>query len=227
MIDLLLVEDNEEIMRGNKRILTLHGYVVRTAETLAAAWQEIERKVPDLLVLDLMMPDGNGLEFCAELRKTQTLPVLMLTALGQDRDEIKGLRAGGDDYLSKPYRYGVLLARIEALLRRTAYAPQVLPALRRIGPLCIDTAARQAAVDGEDLLLSPKEFALLERLLTASGQFISADSLYETLWGRKAAGDVRTVREHIHRLRGKLRNVPELRLEGVRGKGYRLNINNN
>lgn len=215
---ILLVEDNPEVLAGNAYMLGQAGYRVCSAGNLAEARACVAAGMPDLLVLDILLPDGSGLSFCREVRRRAEVPILFLTALGDGDSTVRGLKAGGDDYLAKPYEYKVLLARVEALLRRAG--PKAAPALR-FGPLELDFASRRALLDGADLLLSPKEFLLLELLARRQGEFVAAGTLFERVWGLDSLEDVRTVKEHVYRLRKKLEHTP-VRIESERGKGYRF-----
>lgn len=198
-------------------MLELSGYEVVTAHNVQAAREYLERDSADLLVLDIMLPDGSGLGFCEEVRRKTGVPILFLTALGTKTSIVKGLRAGGDDYLSKPYDYDELLARIEALLRR---ADRQAVLLEDIGQLHMDYTAGRAFVYGIDALLKPKEFALLRLLVERAGEYIAPAELYRSVWGEDAAGDARTVYVHIAGLRKKLRGT--VAIEQARGRGYRL-----
>lgn len=217
---ILLVEDNLDILKTNRRMLELSGYTVETATNLRDARKSMDKTPPDLIVLDIMLPDSSGLEFCAEIRERGvSVPVLFLTALGEDSDVVTGLRAGGDDYMSKPYDYEVLLARIEALLRRTQQE-----SADHIGPFYIDRIARRVYRNGEDMLLKPRELSLFCLLVENPNVFFSPGTLYERIWGGNAAEDVRTVYAHVSSLRKKLElyGGSTLEIEQKRGKGYRL-----
>ena len=197
---LLLIEDNPRIQLANKDMLGLLGYEVAIAMNLAEARACLLAQTPDVVVLDIMLPDGSGLDFLQELRQTTALPVLMLTALGTNEDTVKGLSLGADDYLAKPYAYPVLAARVEALLRRAARVPEVI----RKGRLCFDVTAGVATFDGADLLLSQKEFALLLTLVQNEARFLSAEYLYEKVWKQPMTGDVNALKSTLKRLRAKL-----------------------
>ena len=200
---ILLVEDNEEIMYGNKRMFELEGYDTVTALTLAGAREAIGESRPGAIVLDIMLPDGSGLDFMRELRESGNsgIPVLLLTGLAAKEDIIRGLKAGGDDYLTKPYDFSELLARIEALLRRAGRVPEVIAK----GRLTLDVTAGVAALDGTDLLLNKKEFALLLIFAQNEGRFISSEYLYEKVWNAPMANSGNALNMTMSRLRSKLR----------------------
>lgn len=219
---ILLVEDSWEIQRVNSRMLTRRGYRVESAMTLAEARDRLRASPPDLVVLDILLPDGDGLDFCAELRALRAeMPILFLTARDKVSDIVKGLEGGGDDYLTKPYDYDVFAARVEALLRR---AGQNRQQRREIGPITLDYARQRAYLHGEDALLKPREFALLALLVEHMGENMTPEALYETIWGAEVNSDLRTVYVHIAGLRRKLRmeGTRGLRIENEREKWYRL-----
>ncbi len=212
---ILLVEDNEQIMRGNERMLTRRGYKAVTALTLGEARKAVEAQMPDLIVLDIMLPDGSGLDFMGELRRYSKIPVLLLTGLTTNEDVVRGLTAGSDDYLAKPYDFGVLMARVEALLRRSEQIPEKLTRDR----LSLDVAAGVAALDGTDLLLTQKEFALLMIFTQNEGRFISAEYLYEKAWKQPMLGDSQALKKTVFNLRKKIENSGWC-IECSRGEGY-------
>ena len=214
---ILLVEDNEQIMQGNERMLKRRGYEVITALTLAQARIAICAQMPDLFVLDIMLPDGSGLDFMAELRKYSQTPILLLTGLTTPEDIVRGLTAGGDDYLAKPYDFGVLLARVEALLRRAQQVPEYI----HKGRLRLDVTADVATLDGDDLLLSQKEFSLLLIFLQNEERFISAEYLYEKVWKQPMTVDSNALRSTLKRLRVKLEGSG-YRITLSRGEGYQF-----
>lgn len=212
---ILLVEDNEQIMHGNERMLKRRGYEVVTALTLTEARSAIQAQMPDLFVLDIMLPDGSGLDFMVELRKYSQVPVLLLTGLTTPEDIVRGLTAGGDDYLPKPYDFGVLLARVEALLRRAEQVPECI----HKGRICLDITADVATLDGVDLLLSQKEFALLIIFVQNEERFIGAEYLYEKVWKQPMVSNSNTLKTTINRLRDKIKSSG-YRIAWSRGEGY-------
>lgn len=219
---ILLVEDNERINKANRRMLEMNGYSVETAMDLQEAQAVIKKEPPNLIVLDVLLPDGSGVAFCRELQESAPqIPVLFLSALGKNHDIVTGLRPGGDDYLTKPYDYAVLLARIEALLRRSTQAMEYAM-VKRVGPFELDLAAQRAYREGTDLLLKPREFALFRLLAENPGVFFLPEELYERVWASDPNGDVRTLYSHISRLRRKLNVDETLDIDQKRGKGYRL-----
>lgn len=214
---ILLIEDNEKILQGNERMLRRRGYEVVTALTIAAARNAMEGQLPDLLVLDIMLPDGSGLDFMRELRQNSRVPVLLLTGLTTPEDIVRGLNAGGDDYLAKPYDFGVLMARVEALLRRAAHVPEQLTK----GRLSLDVTADVATLDGVDLLLTQKEFVLLLLFIQNEGRFISAEYLYEKAWKQPMASDSNALKSALKRLRAKLEGSGYC-IALSKGKGYQF-----
>ena len=216
---LLLVEDNEKIMRGNRRLFGLAGYETVAALTLAQARAAIAGSRPDAMVLDIMLPDGSGLDFMAELRRGAhaDIPILLLTGLTTPEDMIRGLASGGDDYLTKPYDFPILLARVEALLRRAQRVPQVISR----GRLSLDIPSGVATLDGVDLLLNKKEFALLLLFLQNPERCMDGAYLYETVWNAPMTGNSQALKSTLTRLRGKLLGSG-WHIASSRGEGYLL-----
>jgi DNA-binding response OmpR family regulator len=199
MYNILLVEDDMEIQENNIDLLEYSGgYAVRTAMNLAEAREQIARETPDIIVLDIMLPDGSGLDFIKEIND---IPVLFLTSLGETSDIVKGLKAGGDDYLVKPYDDDILLARIESLLRRTESR---VPKIMTKGTLSLDIIARRAYINNNDLLLTHKEFACLFMLAQSEGHIISANAIFEQIWNQKLEDDKNTLKTTISTLRKKI-----------------------
>lgn len=213
----LLVEDNRHIMKINGDTLTEAGYRVLKAETAAQARALLETEAPDLIVLDIMLPDGDGLALCRDIRGESNIPILFLSAKKESSEIIEGLRAGGDDYLPKPYDIGVLLARVEALLRRAVTSGTVTT----WGSLTLDTVSQRALVNGEDILLTPREFALLLYLVRNEGQEVHMERLYEAAWGQPMANDPNAVRIAVSRLRKKIAPAG-VQITTARGVGFVL-----
>jgi DNA-binding response OmpR family regulator len=217
----LIVEDDLNILRANTAALELEGYRVHTAVTLDEARSVSKAYPPDLILLDVLLPDGNGLDYCGELRGESGVRILFLSALGTKADVLAGLRAGGDDYIAKPYDMDELILRVKALLRRGRMLGRAEPPLT-LGKLTLDRTSRRAFLSGRDILLKPKEFAVLSLLAESRGRTVPAKELYEKVWGMRLIGDMRTVKEHISRIRGKLGKESAVYIVSERGKGYRL-----
>ena len=216
MRKILLVEDDKDIQEVNKKMLERRGgYDVCLAMNLAEAREMIPEFNPDIILLDVMLPDGNGLDFLKELRQDKDIPVLLLTALFESDDVVRGLRAGGDDYLAKPYENKVLLARIESLIRRMERMPETLTK----GSLVLDLYSNRAFSNGEDLLLTEREFALLRLLAQNEGRTVGAEYIYEKVWGLAMNDDNRTLKRHISAIRSKL-EASGCTIQNARGKGY-------
>lgn len=223
---ILVVEDDANILKASCKALKLEGYDVLAAKSLSAGHSLMECEAPDLIVLDVLLPDGNGLDYCEELRGKSDVPILFLSALNTSRDIVAGLQAGGDFYLPKPYDMDVFLAQVNAMLRRGKSTPHENGSLC-FGELMLDTVSRCGFLNGRDLLLKPKEFALLEVLIRQNSRPINAHELYKHVWGRNAAGDVRTVWVHISALRSKLGNPKETGSPWLlcsRNNGYYLSL---
>jgi DNA-binding response OmpR family regulator len=218
---ILLVEDEQIIQEKNKRILERRGYRIRQAYSLAEARAIIGEEPPAdglrpcAIVLDIQLPDGSGLNFLNELRQSSTIPVLMLTAMGTPEDIVKGLATGGDDYLTKPYELPVFLMRVEALLRRASLMPNTLG----IGTIRIDTASGRAYINGEDMCLQQKEYSLLQQFIQNPNKVMSAEALYEKVWGLKMIGDDNALKKVISKLRKKLEDSGYT-IVASRGEGY-------
>jgi two-component system, OmpR family, phosphate regulon response regulator PhoB len=220
----LVVEDERDI----RDLLAFHlerdGYQVTRAATGPEALRQLRAVPPDLVILDLMLPEMDGLEVCRRLRAepaTAALPVIMLTAKGDEVDRVVGLEIGADDYVVKPFSPKEMLARVRAVLRR-AHAP-VSGAPLTVGGLTLDRATHQVTVSGRPLTLTPKEFDLLRALLEARGRVLSREFLLDRVWGYARAGEIesRTVDVHVRRLRAKLGAEGE-RILTVKNVGYRL-----
>ena len=218
MRKVLLIEDDEKILYANKIILERRGgYHVQLAKTLAKAQQIVSQTPPDIILLDIMLPDGSGLVFLRELRLSLDIPVLLLTALDTSGDVVNGLAAGGDDYLSKPYDNNVLLGRIDAVLRRTYKVPEQL----FIGKITIDTASKRVYINEQDLGVNPKEFSLLVQFVQHPDREMSAEYLYEKIWGQKMMGNHNTLKTTISSLRKRLaESDADYTITAARGKGY-------
>jgi DNA-binding response OmpR family regulator len=221
---ILLVEDNEQILFGNERMLKRRGFDVMTALTLLEAREQIKKAEPHAIVLDIMLPDGSGLDFMHELRQTSNVPVLLLTGLTAPEDIVRGLAEGGDDYLTKPYDFGVFLARVEALLRRAGRLTEIL----QKGTLKLDILSGQTFVRNADLRLTQKETALLMMFIQNEGVTMSLEQIYEKIWKAPIGGDKRALRKQISNLRNKLEEAEcEYTVSTIYGGGYHFELKKN
>lgn len=218
MSTILLVEDNPHIRKINTRVLTQRGYDLLQTDTVAGCRELMRWNPVDLVVMDIMLPDGSGLELCREIKSRFHIPVLFLTALGENKEIVEGLRAGGDDYLTKPYDLEVLVARVEARLRSHAESRRYVC----YGCLRLDTVSLCGYLGDRDMLLTQKEFVVLLILARSAGREVDSSQLRQ-VWGDDADGDNQALWTLISRLRKKL-NSEESRLEILsrRGGGYLL-----
>lgn len=222
----LLVEDEENLLVALKYNLTREGYDVYTASDGEAGYEHFTRVNPDLVILDVMLPLLDGFELCRLIRRDSDVPVMMLTARGEEIDRVVGLELGADDYVVKPFGMRELLARTRALLRRPRRSVGASDSDSAItsGNLEVDTARHVVAVGGVAIDLKPREFDLLVLLASSKGQAMSRDVILDRLWGQDYVGDHRTVDVHIHGLRRKIEDDPgrPRRITTVRGVGYRF-----
>ena len=220
----LLVDDDLRLSHMVSDYLQSHGYAVSTAPSLSAGREILARQTIDALVLDLMLPDGDGLDLCRELRgspRSRALPVLMLSARGEPTDRIVGLEIGADDYLTKPFEPRELLARVRALLRRSS-SPVDDPDVLRFGRLEIDCGLRQARIDGSSRDLTSYQFDLLTVLAQHPGRVLSRDQIMDALKGHPLEAFDRSIDVHISRIRAAIEDDPKepRRILTVRGVGY-------
>jgi DNA-binding response OmpR family regulator len=240
MIRKILVVDDEQVLVETMAYnLEQAGYLVTTAADGSTALEAARRETPDLIILDIMLPEMDGLEVCRQLRRessTAMTPIMMLTAKGDEIDKVVGLEVGADDYVTKPFGRRELLARVRALLRRADYpsasddhaaqepSGEVARPNRELvaGPLRIDLAGRRVNCRGQDLELQPKQFDLLTYLVRNRGTVLTRDQLLQNVWGYDYVGDTRTVDVHVRWLREKLEEDPAnpRLIQTVRGVGY-------
>jgi DNA-binding response OmpR family regulator len=217
----LVVEDEASIASFVSLYLKNAGYSVRTASTGGDALGQVASEAPALIVLDLMLPDIDGIEVCKRIRQRSDVPILMLTARDEDVDRIIGLEVGADDYLTKPFNPRELVARVKSILRRAAPERRDLESAQlRHGDLHIDAGRREVRVGEEEIQLAPKEFDLLWELLDHRGLVLTRDQLLERVWGYTFAGDTRTVDVHVRQLRRKLGDASPI--VTVWGVGYKV-----
>ena len=217
----LVVEDEGSIASFVSLYLKNAGYAVRTASTGSQALDQVASQMPALIVLDLMLPDIDGIEVCRRIRKSSDVPILMLTARDEDVDKIIGLEVGADDYLTKPFNPRELVARVKSILRRAVpERRQAESAVLRHGDLLVDAGRREVHVGEREIQLAPKEFDLLWELLDHRGLVLTRDQLLERVWGYTFAGDTRTVDVHVRQLRRKLEDASPI--VTVWGVGYKV-----
>ena len=227
MNKILVVEDEPDILEMVRYNLAQAGLDVATAEDAESALQHIREVLPDLIILDLMLPGIDGLDMCRVLKqdaRTRPVPILMLPARKEEVDRIVGLELGADDYVVKPFSPRELVLRVRAILRRSQSGERLAPHAEtklRAGPLSIDRDAHQALLNGDPLELTSTEFRLLATLIERRGRVQTRDELLNTVWGYEYSGYGRTVDTHIRRLREKLGDASDW-IETVRGVGYRF-----
>jgi DNA-binding response OmpR family regulator len=221
----LVVEDDEGIREMLKYNLSTAGLSVQEASDGASGLRSARTARPDLILLDLMLPGMSGFDFCRALRKSERVPIIMITAKDSEVDKIVGLELGADDYITKPFSVREVLARVNAVLRRAspdANDPKAIPERDAIGNFSIDRAARRVVLDDRDVKLTAREFDLLSYLLAFPGRVHTRDVLLENVWGHEFSGDRKTIDVHIRWLREKFASVAPFEIVTVRGIGYRL-----
>lgn len=225
-LKILVVEDDPSILELLQYNLQSAGYEVGAAPTAEEGALLLEEQDFDLLVLDWMLPDMSGIELCVRVRKSARspqLPIIMLTARGEEGDRIRGLTTGADDYMVKPFSVPELLARVKALLRRAS--PERVSDVLSIGDILIDRAAHRVMRGPREVSLGPTEYRLLEVLMESAGRVLTRNQLIDRVWGFTAEIDERTIDVHIGRLRKALvRGKQEDPIRTVRGTGYVLDV---
>jgi DNA-binding response OmpR family regulator len=218
---ILVVEDEASIASFVSLYLKNAGYTVRAVTSGGAALTQLAAETPSLVVLDLNLPDMDGIEICRRVRKTSDVPILMLTARDEDVDKIIGLEVGADDYLTKPFNPRELVARVKSVLRRSAPDKRRDEGAElRHGDLAIHSGRREVMVGDTEIQLAPKEFDLLWELLDHRGLVLTRDQLLERVWGYTFAGDTRTVDVHVRQVRRKLGDASPI--VTVWGVGYKV-----
>ncbi|MEK4028097.1 MULTISPECIES: response regulator transcription factor [Bacillaceae] len=221
-LTVMIIDDEETMRQLLKTFLEKEGYAVMEASNGIDALSAIDKQVPDLLIVDVMMPYMDGFTFAAEIKRRYDLPLIFLSAKGEEWDKIHGLKLGGDDYIVKPFHPGELLARIESVLRRTN------PSSRQtnrytIGPLTLDMQSYKVTVNGRSLSLTLKEYELLSWLAQHPGKVFSREQLLHSVWGEEYNGSERTVDTHVKTLRLKLKDQSAL-IQTVWGIGYKFEV---
>jgi len=222
---ILMVEDEESITVPLSEALASEGFDTRIAGTVAEAIEEARRAEPDLVLLDVMLPDGSGYDVCRELRRNSQVPIIMLTARGEETDRVVGLELGADDYVVKPFSAREVIARIGAVLRRAAAADDARGGgPLEIGALRLDRDRRSVTLQGESLDLTRREFELLELLMREAGSVVSRERLIDEVWDVNWFGSTKTLDVHVSSLRRKLRedSAAPRYIHTIRGVGFRL-----
>jgi two-component system alkaline phosphatase synthesis response regulator PhoP len=218
----LVIDDEPAIVETIEAKLRKEGFTVFTADSAEEGMRLVRRVKPDLLVLDIMLPQRSGLELCRAIRRESSTPIIFLSAKAAEADRVRGLELGADDYIVKPFNLSELVARVRAVLRRAS--GDQLPEIVERGNLKIDPRRHEAWIDGRLLELSPREFALLHFLMRNAGQVFSRETLLDRVWGKDAFVSSRTVDVHVRWLRKRVEvdpNEPE-RILTVRGIGYKF-----
>jgi two-component system, OmpR family, response regulator RegX3 len=219
VVKLLLVEDEDAIAEPLAEGLRREGFVV---ERVATGKEALAAGEPDFVLLDLGLPDTDGFSVCRELRGRSDVPIIMITAKGEEVDRVVGLEVGADDYVVKPFGVRELVARIRAVSRRTGERPAAARTAVRLGPLELDTRSRRVFVDGREIDLTPKEFDLLALLASDPGAVVGRARILEEVWETTWFGSAKTIDVHVGALRKKLGHPSWI--ETVRGVGLRLNV---
>jgi two-component system response regulator RegX3 len=225
----LLVEDEDSFVDALTVGLTREGFEVTVARDGSEAIDAFEAREPDLILLDLMLPKMSGLDVCRQIRTTSSVPIIMVTAKGEEIDTVVALEMGADDYVTKPYRLRELVARMRAVMRRAPHENDLDQSTvenesTELGPIRIEPETRRVYVEGEEVHLRRKEFELLRLLMENAGRVLTRDVLIDRVWGSDYVGDTKTLDVHIKRLRGQIESDPKtpLLITTIRGIGYRF-----
>jgi two-component system response regulator RegX3 len=218
-----MVEDEAAITEPLSEALAREGWDSAVAGTATGGLELAEQLRPELVLLDVMLPDGSGYDVCRELRRRSEVPIIMLSARGEETDRIVGLEVGADDYIVKPFSARELVARVRAVLRRTQREPAAEEEPLEVGALCLDPARHEASLDGEPLDLTRKEFEVLQLLMRNAGAVVSRDRLIDEVWDVNWFGPTKTLDVHVSALRKKLGDDPgsPRYVHTVRGVGFR------
>lgn len=222
MKTILIADDEERIRKLVGDFLKRAGYSVMEAEDGDSAFRIFEnnKKILDLIIIDIMMPGLNGWELCRKIRETSNVPIIILSARSEEFDELTGYESGADDYVTKPFSPIILVKRVEALLRRASSSSQI--AEREFNDLIFNDEAHEVRLEGKEVELTLKEYNILKMLLQDSGRVFSREQLLDGIWGYDFTGDIRTVDSHVARLRTKLGDWGNKHLKTVYGVGYKI-----
>jgi DNA-binding response OmpR family regulator len=218
---ILVVDDEKNIVQLARLYLDKEGYRVEAAYDGAQALEKARSVRPDLVILDIMMPEMDGLSVAKELRKSSNVPIIILTARGDDVDRIVGLELGADDYVTKPFNPRELVARVKAVLRRARAEAPDQPVLEA-DSLRLDPASREVTIAGKQVTLRAKEFDLLAAFMRHPGVVLDRERLLQMVWGTDYYGDTRTIDVHVAWLRDKLSGAERVKIQTVWGVGYKL-----
>jgi DNA-binding response OmpR family regulator len=219
---LLIVDDEPAIAETIENRMRREGFTTFVADSAEEGMRLFKRVKPDLIILDIMLPQRSGYDFCQSIRRDNATPIIFLSARASESDRVKGLELGADDYVIKPFNLSELAARVRAVLRRaTGEEPK---GVVESGDIRIDPRSHEATIDGKELTLSPKEFALLYFLVSNPGQVFSRETLLDRVWGRDACVTARTVDVHVRWLRMRIEpdSTSAVRIVTVRGVGYKF-----
>lgn len=222
----LVVENDPAMLRFIRRTLEVDGHIVVTATDGLAALDQFQRQQPNLVVLDIGIPYIDGLEVCRQMQAIHPVPVIMVTARGEDQDIVRGFEVGAEDYLAKPFAGGVLSARVNSLLRRSRKWPGQNDGRLEFGEIVLDQQARRVTRAGKALHLTPTEYKLFVLLARHQGKVLTASQIFAEVWGTESAGDSQMLRTQIGRLRKKIDNSTSSAslISTERGVGYSLNF---
>jgi len=225
MTKILIVEDEESVLDPLELLLTKEGFSIDTARDGREALEKFAKTNPDLILLDLMLPEISGTEVCRQIRVKSQVPIIMLTAKDTEVDKVVGLELGADDYVVKPYSKAELVARIKAVLRRQGSDSTNEPSGSiSAGPVVIDVERHQVSINDQLISLPLKEFELLEFLVRNSGRVLTRTQLIDRIWGSDYFGDTKTLDVHVKRLRAKIEKDPAnpVYIQTIRGLGYKF-----
>ena len=225
MTKILIVEDEESVLDPLELLLTKEGFSIETARDGKEALEQFAKTNPDLILLDLMLPEISGTEVCRQIRLKSQVPIIMLTAKDTEVDKVVGLELGADDYVVKPYSKAELVARIKAVLRRQGSDTTNEPSGSiSAGPVVIDVERHQVSINDQLISLPLKEFELLEFLVRNSGRVLTRTQLIDRVWGSDYFGDTKTLDVHVKRLRAKIEKDPAnpVYIQTIRGLGYKF-----